>query len=325
MSEKVTVVGSGLVGRCWAIVFARGGLDVIVYDSFPNQLSLAKPDIQAKLQALKEAKLLKGQSPEDILKRISYSDNIKEATKGSIYVQECVPEHIDIKKKVFAELDEVTSPNTILASSTSSMPCSRFTETLKHRNRCIVSHPINPPHVIPLVEIIPAPWTDAEVVNKTRELMLKVGNAPVVLKKEIPGFVQNRLQYALLAEAFRLVEDGVMSPEDVDTTVIHGLAARWSFIGPFQTIDLNAPRGVSDYCQRYLGGIYSVLKQQDNSREYSAETVKKVDEHFRKQYTAEEIPKVAEWRDRRLMALASHQEEAKKINTLLPNHGKSKL
>jgi L-gulonate 3-dehydrogenase len=319
----VTIIGSGLVGRCWAIVFARGGLNVTLFDSFPNQLTLAKPDIQSKLTALKEAKLLKGQSPEDIYKRISYSDNLKEATQGSIYIQECVPENIDIKIKVYKELDEVTSPNTILASSTSSMPCSRFTETLKHRNRCIVSHPINPPHVIPLVEIIPAPWTDAAVVNKTKELMLRVGNAPVILKKEIPGFVQNRLQYALLAEALRLVEDGVMSPEDVDTTVIHGLAARWSFIGPFQTIDLNAPKGVSDYCQRYLSGIYGVLKQQDNSREFTADTVKKIDEHFRKKYTSEEIPKVAEWRDRRLMALASHQEEVKSIdNSLLP---KSKL
>jgi len=221
---------------------------------------------------------------------------------------------------LFAQLDEIVSPQTILASSTSSIPASQFTQNLRYRNRCLVAHPINPPHVIPLVEIIPAPWTDPAVVTKTRDLMIRVGNAPVVLKKEIPGFVQNRLQYALLAEAFRLVEDGVISPADVDTTVIYGLAARWSFIGPFQTIDLNAPKGVSDYCQRYLGGIYNVLKQQDNQREFTQETTKKIDDHFRSKYSVEEIPQVTAWRDKRLMALASHQEEAKKIDQLLPRH-----
>jgi len=144
--------------------------------------------------------------------------------------------------------------------------------------------------------------------------MIKVGNAPVVLKKEVIGFVQNRLQYALLAEAFRLVEDGVLSPGDVDTAVVHGLAARWSFMGPFQTIDLNAPKGVEDYCQRYLGGIYKVLNEQDNSRQYSAQTVKKIEDHQRSLYTQDQIPQVSAWRDRRLMALATHHVEAKKID-----------
>jgi len=147
----------------------------------------------------------------------------------------------------------------------------------------------------------------------------------VVLKKEIPGFVQNRLQYALLGEAFRLVEDGVMSPEDVDTTVIHGLAARWSFMGPFQTIDLNAPKGVNDYAERYLLGIQQILKKQDNGRNFSSDTVKQINDHFRSRYQVEQIPQVTSWRDQRLMALASHHEKTKKIDDLLPDKAKSKL
>jgi len=222
------------------------------------------------------------------------------------------------QKKLFSELDEVAAPSTIIGSSTSSIPASKFTEHIKNRNRCLVAHPINPPHLIPLVEIVPAPWTDPKVVAKTKEIMLSVGNAPIVLKKEIPGFIQNRLQYAVLGEAFRLVEDDIISPGDVDIAVIHGLASRWSFMGPFQTIDLNAPEGVSDYCNRYLEGIYAVLQKQDNNRRFSEKTVKTIDQWQRSLYKKDQIPEATAWRDQRLMALAGHQQEDKKIDKMFP-------
>jgi len=317
-NEKVTIIGSGLVGRCWAIVFARGGYNVTLYDTIEAQLSQAIGDIAEKLKQLQHANLLRGQTVDQVLPRIVTNKDLKVALKDSIYAQECIPENLELKIKVYALLDATAAPTTILASSTSSIPASKFTENLRYRNRILVAHPINPPHVIPLVEIVPAPWTDPAVVEKTREIMIKVGNAPVVLNKEVIGFVQNRMQYALLAEAFRLVEDGVLSPGDVDTAVVHGLAARWSFMGPFQTIDLNAPNGVGDYCKRYLSGLYSVLKEQDNSRQYSAATIKKIDDHQRSLYTQDQIPQVAAWRDKRLMALATHHVETKKIDQGLP-------
>jgi len=132
--------------------------------------------------------------------------------------------------------------------------------------------------------------------------------------KEVAGFALNRLQYALLAESFRMVEDGILSPQDVDTTVIYGLAMRYSFMGPFQTIDLNAPKGVSDYCTRYLGGIYDILLTEDNSRRVSSQTVGQIDAHQRSLYPAEDIPNAAEWRDKRLLALKGHFNECKKID-----------
>src|SRR5690606_2084294 len=119
------------------------------------------------------------------------------------------------------------------------IPASAFTEALKNRSRCLVAHPINPPHIIPLVEIVPAPWTDPAVVERTRALMNEVGQAPIQLTREVSGFVVNRLQGALLAEAFRLVENGVCTTADVDAAVADGLGLRWSFVGPFETIDLN--------------------------------------------------------------------------------------
>jgi len=147
--------------------------------------------------------------------------------------------------------------------------------------------------------------------------MENVGNKPVVLMKEVPGFAQNRLQYALLAESFRLVEDGVLSPADVDTTVVYGLAMRYSFMGPFQTIDLNAPKGVSDYCNRYLEGIYKILVAQDNTRRFSPETVNKIDEHQRSLYPQEKLGETCAWRDKRLMTLTAHYHDMKDVDAKL--------
>eukprot|EP01124_Arcella_intermedia_P011866 TRINITY_DN18247_c0_g1_i1.p2 TRINITY_DN18247_c0_g1~~TRINITY_DN18247_c0_g1_i1.p2 ORF type:complete len:322 (+),score=84.26 TRINITY_DN18247_c0_g1_i1:1403-2368(+) len=317
MSNKIAIIGAGLVGRSWSIVFGRGGYKVSIYDNDQAQLQLVLPDVTLKLKALQEANLLKGQTADQILSRISTSNLLSETLSGAIYAQECVPESLEMKAKVFKDLDEKAEVHTILASSTSSIPASRFTESLTHRSRCIVAHPINPPHIVPLVEIVPSPWTDPSVVSKTRSIMTEVGNAPIVLKKEVLGFAQNRLQYALLAEAMRLVEDGVLSPGDVDTAVMHGLAARWSFMGPFQTIDLNAPKGVGDYCSRYLGGIYNVLKEEDNSRQFSQETVLKIEEHQRSLYPQSDIPLATKWRDARLMALATHHVQTQQIDEAL--------
>jgi len=219
-----------------------------------------------------------------------------------------------LKKKVFKQLDELAPPEVTLGSSTSSMPSSKFTEELKGRNRCLVVHPVNPPHLVPLVELVPAPWTDKEVVVRTKALLESTGQVPIVLNKEVNGFVQPRLQYALIGEAMRLVEDGVLSPDDVDKAVAHGLAARWSFMGVFQTCDLNAPGGTVDYCNRYLGGIKKVLKEQDNNREFSQETVETIDKAMREKYAIQDIPKRCTWRDKRLMAYAVHQKEDQKID-----------
>src|SRR5690606_10729784 len=135
----------------------------------------------------------------------------------------------------------LSDPATVLASSTSSIPASAFTEDLPGRHRCLVAHPVNPPYLIPVVELCGAPSTDAKVVEQARALMDEVKQKPVTVHKELEGFVLNRLQGALLREAFRLVQSGCVSVEDLDATVKDGLGLRWSFMGPFETIDLNAP------------------------------------------------------------------------------------
>jgi len=295
------------------LVFTRAGYHVCLFDVVPGATDLALKAIKEGLELLHQNNLLRGNTVEHCLSLISVATELSEALKGAYYAQECAPEHVDLKKKVFGSIDEVVEPATIVASSTSNIPASKFTETLKHRANYLVVHPTNPPHAVPLVELVPAPWTDKEVVAKARALMEEVGQEPVVLNKEIKGFMINRLQYALLAEAFRLVEDDIASPEDVDKVVWAGLGKRWSFLGPFGVVDLNHQKGLQELEEVYLPGIYEVLATQDN-RKYKQETFDKVRESWRKKYPIDEIHKMGHWRNARLIALAKHQNDCEKID-----------
>lgn len=145
-----------------------------------------------------------------------------------------------MKKDVFGQLDEIASNDIVLASSTSCILPSLFSEGLKHKNQVIVAHPYNPPYYVPAVEIVPAPWTDPKVVERTRDIMMEIGQKPVMLKKEILGFSSNRIQYAILNECWKQIADGVISVQDVDTLISDGLGMRYAFMGPWETAHLNA-------------------------------------------------------------------------------------
>ena len=170
-------------------------------------------------------------------------------------MQENLPETLDVKREAFALLDRHAPREAVLASSTSAIPASQFTEPLAGRARCLVAHPVNPPHLVPVVELCGAPWTAPEVIDRAMRVYADVGQVPVIVRREIDGFILNRLQGALLSEAMRLVGEGYVSPEDLDKTVRDGLGLRWSFMGPLATIELNAPGGVADYCARYGGAL----------------------------------------------------------------------
>ncbi len=301
----VAVIGAGLIGRAWTIVFARAGFEVRLWDQFPQQTTQALTFIADRLPELRAAGLL-ADDPDTVLKRIQPVQSLWDAVKGVDYIQENGPERADIKKPLFAELERAADPDTIIASSSSGIPASAFTEELKTRHRCLIAHPVNPPYLIPLVEICPAPWTDAAVVEKTRAIMVEAGQVPATVKKEIDGFALNRLQGALLAEAFRLVADDVISPADLDALVKHGLGLRWSFMGPLETIDLNAPGGLADYCDRY-GPLYALMQEQMKPLAWDAELVGRLHAARRAELPANMQAIRQEWRDRRLMALAAHK------------------
>ena len=244
---KIAVIGAGLVGRAWAISYARAGHDVALWDEAADAPRAALAAIDGLLPDLEAKDLLHGADATAVRARMDVAPSLDAALDGAFYVQENTPEDLTIKRAVFAKLDAAAAPETILASSTSAILPSAFSEGLAGRARMLVVHPINPPYLIPAVEIVPAPWTDAGVVERTAAMLSAAGHAPMTMKREIDGFIMNRMQGALLEEAFRLVAGGYASIEDIDVGLREGLALRWSFMGPFETIDLNAPQGVRDY------------------------------------------------------------------------------
>jgi L-gulonate 3-dehydrogenase len=308
---NVGIIGSGLIGRAWAIVFARGGCSVRLADASKPQAEQALGIIRTGLDDLDNADLLT-EPPDAILARIGVADGVGEAVAEADYVQENLPEQLDLKRAIFAELDRLAPAHAVLASSTSAIPGSDFTEQLAGRGRCLVVHPVNPPHLVPLVELCRTPWTTDDAVARASTLMESVRQVPVTVEREVEGFVLNRLQGALLNEALRLVAHGYVSPEDVDRCVRDGLGLRWSFMGPFETIDLNAPGGVADYAARY-GGFYDRLETQPlPPAGWKHEVVARIDADRRAALPAKDLPARQAWRDRRLMALLAHKIAASK-------------
>lgn len=307
--EQIAIIGTGLIGRAWAMVFARAGHPVRIWDPVVGVSETALGLIGQSLQDLSDAGLI-SEAPAVIAARISAAVSMEECVAGAAHVQENGPERVEPKREIFARLDALCGPDVVLASSTSGIPASAFTEGLAGRARCLVAHPVNPPYLVPLVELVGAPWTAPEVVARTRALMARVGQVPVTAMKETRGFVLNRLQAALVAEAFRLVRDGVMSVEDVDACVKDGLGLRWSFMGPFETIDLNAPGGVADYAARF-GGLMGGITEEQTPFLYDAETVARVTAERRAALPLEKIGERSAWRDRRLMGVLGHKKRAR--------------
>jgi L-gulonate 3-dehydrogenase len=245
-----------------------------------------------------------------VVERVRPEPDLAAALAGAGYVQECGPEVLEQKRALFARLDELAPVDAVLASSSSGFPTSSFADGLERRARCLVAHPVNPPYLVPLVEISPAPFTSPEVVEQAYTLMSEVGQQPILVRREIDGFILNRLQGALLNEAFRLAEDGFASAEDIDKAVSYGLGLRWSFMGPFETIELNAPGGIADYMRRYGEMYHAMAKAQADPRPWGPELVARMEAARRIVLPQDRLAQRQAWRDRRLMALAAHKLKA---------------
>ncbi len=306
---RVALVGAGVVGSSWSLVFARAGVEVAIYDADPASAERTVDFVRTALAGFAAQGLPSAEPADAILARIKPSARLEDTLAGVDYVQESAPERVEIKTELYKKLDQIVGPNAILASSTSGLPASAFTEGLQHRQRCLVVHPINPPHLIPLVEIVPAPWTDPQAVERSTELMRQVGQSPIQLRREINGFVVNRLQSALLGEAFRLVEDGIVDADEVDRAVSDGLGLRWCFMGPFQTIDLNAKTGVAEYCRNLGQMYYGLAKEQADPRPWKAALVETVERQLREKTPAAVIPTRQRWRDGFLAKLSHFKRQ----------------
>ncbi len=310
--SKVAIVGAGFIGRAWAITFARAGHNVALWDNDPAAPQKALDFIRDVLPDLAENDLLGRIGPDAMLARIAIERDLAVAVAGASHVQESTPEELPVKIAIFKELDGLAPADAVIASSSSAILPSLFTESLPGRERCLVVHPINPPYLIPAAEIVPAPWTSPDVIERTRDFLKAAGQAPIVMRRELDGFVMNRMQGALLEEAFRLVADGYASVEDIDVGIREGLALRWSFMGPFETIDLNAPGGVRDYVIRYQGIYEKLFPQMQRRVDWAGDVLETLERERRSRLAASDLGKRQAWRDRRLMALAAHKRAADK-------------
>jgi L-gulonate 3-dehydrogenase len=303
---RIAIIGSGLIGRAWAMVFARAGWNVAMYDAVDGAADKALALVAEGLDELAKHGL--AEDPKGSAARVRAAKSVADALEGASFVQENVPETVDAKRAIFAELDALAAPDAILASSTSAIVASLFTENLKGRARCLVAHPVNPPHLVPIVELVGAPWTAPETIARAKEVYESVHQVPIVVRQEIEGFILNRLQGALLAEAFRLVGEGYASPLDLDQTIKDGLGLRWSFMGPFATIELNAPGGIADYCARYTGFYKRLQSKPADTGVYEDTNIANILKEWGKQATPEELAELTKWRDQRLAALAAHKK-----------------
>ncbi|KAK4294492.1 hypothetical protein Pmani_019663 [Petrolisthes manimaculis] len=312
--EKIGIVGSGFIGRSWAMLFASVGYEVCLYDIKQEQVPDAINEIKKQLHELESSNLLRGNiSVAEQIKCIRGVTNLKDCVVGSKHVQECVFEDVDLKKEVFKKLDELVGPNTVLSSSTSCIIPSLISPDLVHKENFIVSHPINPPYHVPLVEIVPAPWTRKDVVARTRALMAEIGQSPVVFTREHPGFGVNRLQYAILNECNHLVRSGVVTAEDVDTIMKDGLGMRYAWMGPLETALLNA-NGMKDYLERYADTIKNISETLEGKASWDYKDCGDLVSQLDEMVPLDKLQNRREWRDKRLAALGKLKRDAKEWN-----------
>jgi 3-hydroxyacyl-CoA dehydrogenase len=298
-------IGVGLIGRAWANVFARAGWEVRLFDADPVAHNAALGVVAESLADVARHGLAK--DPAAAAARLEAAPSLEAAVAGVDLVQESGPETVEVKLDLFARLDQAAPAGAILASSSSAIVASRFTEGLAGRHRCLIAHPVNPPHVVPIVELCGAPWTSADTISRARAIYESVGQVPMEVRKEIDGFILNRMQAVLLSEAFRLVGEGYCTAEDLDRTIAHGLGLRWSFMGPFETIELNAPGGIGDYCRRYGPMLAGLAARPFTPDIFGSENVARVVASWGKAPPPKTIADKCRWRDERLAALQAHK------------------
>lgn len=303
MTRTVALLGAGLIGRGWAILFANAGYGVRIYDAGTRAPVTAREAIAANLRVLETEDMIPDAAA--LLERIGFTPTLAAATEGACYVQESITEDAATKRAAFEELGRLCAPEVILASSCSGIPPEQFMAGTRARERCVIAHPFSPPHLIPLVELVPTRWTSPAVLATTRSLMVSLGQRPVLIRKAVQGFVVNRLQAAVINEALRLVGDEVIDAADLDLCMSQGLGLRWAFMGPFETMELNAPGGFGDYVTRFGGTYRAILADMGIAGPWSRRALDTVERARRSALPElQQIPERRLWRDQMLMKLA---------------------
>ena len=274
--KAVAVVGTGVIGRCWIPVFARAGCRVRVFDADEEQLARAIAWFKADLKDQRRRGLLKKKAARAQLELVTPVDSLAEALAGAGWVQESLPEVVEIKNTAFHAMDALLGPKAIVGSSTSAIDMTDLAHGVAGARRFIVAHPVNPPHLIPAVEVLSGKATDPKVHKRAVAFLREIGQTPVVLNRFAPGFILNRMQAALVREAVDLVASGVADVDAVDACVRDGLGLRWAFMGPFAVANTNADRGIREYFTRFRPDYHSMWDSLNTATRFDDELVERL-------------------------------------------------
>jgi 3-hydroxyacyl-CoA dehydrogenase len=255
--QNVTIVGTGVIGASWAAYYLSRGFNVIATDPGPN----AEANLRKYVDDAWKTVSKNGLSPSASRDRLTFTQSMAQALAKTDFVQENAPERPDFKAKLFAEMDDATPPGAILASSSSSITMDVIQSACKRPERCVIGHPFNPPHVIPLVEVVGGAKTSPQTIEKTMAFYALIGKKPIRLFKALPGHVANRLQAALYKEVLYLIQQGVLSVEDADAAVSYGPGPRWGVMGPsLQWHVGGGPGGIHHFMEHLMGPLEGLMK-----------------------------------------------------------------
>lgn len=284
--KTIGVVGVGVIGASWTALFLYKGFKVKVYDPYPIDEELFKKRIQANLKDLSDLDLQtqSSHSLQDILSNLELHNNLKDAVADVDFIQENAPERLDLKQKLYQDITSYCPEKTLIASSSSGLKVSDFQKEAAHPERILLGHPFNPPHLLPLVEIVGGNLTDPQFLKHASEFYQGLGKHPIILNKEVKGHVANRLQAALWREAFSLVKEGVCSAEDVDIAITSGPGLRWALFGPYINMELANQKGFKEAIH-HLGPPMTEWWNDMQAFQHSEETTELLEEQTKELLT----------------------------------------
>jgi ketoreductase RED1 len=306
MTGTTAVVGAGLIGVSWATLFAARGLHVRVTDPRDDLADVVERGVRQLAHTLPEG----ARDADDLLSRIEVAGDVEEAVAGVAVVQENGPERINLKRELFARIERAAPADALLLTSTSGLMASDIGRDLPDPGRVVVGHPFNPPHVVPLVEVVPTERTPAELVHQVVAFYASLGKHPVVLRREIGGFVANRLQSAVFRESVHLVLSGVVTMEELDEVVRSSVGPRWATAGPFESMDLGGGPGGLRHLLEHLGPGMARRWKDLGTPELTPEVVERLAGAAEERFAGQDYDRRTERRDRLQLAVLAAREQA---------------
>jgi carnitine 3-dehydrogenase len=302
--KSVGILGAGTIGSSWATFFAMQGMKVRMYDVDRAVVERGIAKAAANLDALVAYGLLERERLETARGNIAPAESMAALVDGADYIQESAVETYDVKAKIFSEMDHLAAPETVLASSSSGLLMSVIQKSASRPERCLIAHPFNPPHLVPLVELVPGEKTDPAVVERIKRFFEGLGKIPVVLRKEIPGHIANRLAAAVWREAIDLVITGAATVEDVDKALCAGPGIRWALMGQHMIYHLGGGEGGYGYFIDHIGKAFGAYwREMATWSEISAESKRLLVAGIDEEMGARSTSEIARWRDEKIVGL----------------------